>query len=166
MAAGSAGPGPFDVVVIGGGPAGLLAAGRAAMLGARVLLLEKMEKPARKLRITGKGRCNITNLRPLEEHLKEIHPEPRFLRQAFGAFFNRDLIALLEAGGVATRAERGDRVFPASDRAWDVAEALVAWARAQGQRSAPGRFLPPPALPDTWWLASSSACRSLGSTVT
>jgi len=134
MADGSAGaPGPsYDVAVIGGGPAGLLAAGRAAMLGARVLLLEKMEKPARKLRITGKGRCNLTNMRPLEEHLKEIHPEPRFLRQAFGAFFNTDLVALLAANGVETRTERGDRVFPASDRAWDVAEALVAWARAQG----------------------------------
>jgi len=102
------------------------------MLGARVLLLEKMEKPARKLRITGKGRCNITNLRPLEEQLKAIHPEPRFLRQAFGGFFNHDLIALLEANGVATKAERGDRVFPASDRAWDVAEGLVAWAARQG----------------------------------
>jgi predicted Rossmann fold flavoprotein len=122
----------YDVVVIGGGPAGLLAAGRAAMLGARVLLLEKMEKPARKLRITGKGRCNITNMRPLEDHLKEIHPEPRFLRQAFGAFFNHDLIALLKENGVETKAERGDRVFPASDRAWDVAEALVAWAKGQG----------------------------------
>ena len=123
---------PYDVVVIGAGPAGLLAAGRAAMLGAQVLLLEKMEKPARKLRITGKGRCNLTNLRPLEAYLKEIHPEPRFLRQAFGAFFHHDLIALLEANGVATKAERGDRVFPASDRAWDVAEGLVAWVRAQG----------------------------------
>ena len=122
----------YDVVVIGGGPAGLLAAGRAAMLGARVLLLEKMEKPARKLRITGKGRCNITNMRPLEDHLKEIHPEPRFLRQAFGAFFNHDLIALLKENGVESKAERGDRVFPASDRAWDVAEALVAWAKGQG----------------------------------
>ncbi|WP_306601515.1 NAD(P)/FAD-dependent oxidoreductase [Geothrix sp. 21YS21S-2] len=121
-----------DVVVVGAGPAGLLAAGRAAMLGAKVLLLEKMEKPARKLRITGKGRCNITNMRPLEEQLQEIHPEPRFLRQAFGAFFNRDLIALLEANGVPTKTERGDRVFPASDRAWDVAEALVAWAKGQG----------------------------------
>lgn len=121
-----------DVVVIGAGPAGLLAAGRAAMLGAKVLLLEKMEKPARKLRITGKGRCNLTNMRPLEEQLKEIHPEPRFLRQAFGAFSNLDLIALLEAGGVPTKTERGQRVFPASDRAWDVAEALVAWAKGQG----------------------------------
>jgi len=120
------------VVVIGAGPAGLLAAGRAAMLGARVLLLEKMEKPARKLRITGKGRANITNMKPLEAHLQEIHPEPRFLRQAFQAFFNRDLIALLQGQGVETKTERGERVFPASDRAWDVAEGIVAWAEGQG----------------------------------
>jgi hypothetical protein len=122
----------WDVVVIGAGPAGLLAAGRAAMLGASVLLLEKMEKPARKLRISGKGRGNITNMRPLEEHLKEIHPEPRFLRQAFGAFFNHDLVSLLAENGVETKTERGQRVFPVSDRAGDVAEALVAWAGRQG----------------------------------
>lgn len=126
-----------DVVVVGAGPAGLLAAGRAAMLGARVLLLEKMEKPARKLRITGKGRANITNMRPLEAYLQEIQPEPRFLRQAFQAFFNRDLIALLEGQGVATKTERGDRVFPASGLAWDVADALVAWARSQGVEIVP-----------------------------
>lgn len=126
------GEGSWDVLVIGAGPAGLLAAGRAAMLGARVLLVEKMEKPARKLRITGKGRANITNMRALEDCLKEIRPEPRFLRQAFQGFFNRDLIELLAAQGVATKVERGDRVFPASGLAWDVADALVAWARAQG----------------------------------
>lgn len=124
--------GAWDVVVVGAGPAGLLAAGRAARLGARVLLLEKMEKPARKLRITGKGRANVTNMKPLEEHLQEIHPEPRFLRQAFGAFFNLDVIALLESQGVTTRVERGDRVFPTSGLAWDVADALIAWAEAQG----------------------------------
>ncbi|HJV48390.1 MAG TPA: NAD(P)/FAD-dependent oxidoreductase [Geothrix sp.] len=127
-----ASPAAWDVAVVGAGPAGLLAAGRAAMLGARVVLLEKMEKPARKLRITGKGRANITNMKPLEAHLQEIHPEPRFLRQAFQAFFNRDVIALFEAQGVATRVERGERVFPASGQAWDVADALVAWAEAQG----------------------------------
>ena len=121
-----------EVVVIGGGPAGLLAAGRAAALGARVLLLEKMEKPARKLRITGKGRANVTNMKALEAHLQEIHPEPRFLRQAFQAFFNQDIIALLEAQGVHTKVERGDRVFPVSNQAWDVADALVAWSQAQG----------------------------------
>ena len=123
---------PWDVVVVGGGPAGLLAAGRAAMLGARTLLLEKMEKPGRKLRITGKGRANLTNMRPVEEHLREIRPEPRFLRDAFAAFFNQDLLALLEGQGLPARTERGQRVFPVTDRAWDVAEALVAWATAQG----------------------------------
>ena len=122
----------YDVVVIGAGPAGLLAAGRAAMLGARVLLLEKMEKPARKLRITGKGRANVTSMKPLADYLEEIQPEPRFLRPAFGAFFNQDLVDLLEQCGVATKTERGGRVFPASDRAWDIAEALVGWARRQG----------------------------------
>lgn len=127
----------WDVVVVGAGPAGLLAAGRAAMLGARVLLLEKMEKPARKLRITGKGRANVTNMRPLEAQLEEIHPEPRFLRGAFGAFFNHDLVALLEAQGVPTRVERGERVFPASGLAWDAADALVAWARIQGAEILP-----------------------------
>lgn len=121
-----------DIIVIGAGPAGLLAAGRAAMLGAKVVLLEKMEKPARKLRITGKGRCNITNMKSLDEYLNEISPEPRFLRQAFGAFFNQDIINLLEEKGVNTKVERGQRVFPSSEKAWDVAEGLVSWAKSNG----------------------------------
>jgi predicted Rossmann fold flavoprotein len=122
----------YDVVVIGGGPAGLLAAGRAAIGGARVLLLEKMEKPARKLRITGKGRCNITNLKPLDEFLNEINPEPRFLRDAFREFFSEDIIKLLNSNGVPTVMERGQRVFPTSGKAWDVAEALVRWTKNYG----------------------------------
>jgi len=122
----------YDIIIVGGGPAGLLAAGRAAMLGASVIVFEKMEKPARKLRITGKGRCNITNMKPLDEYLKEIYPEPRFLRQSFGAFFNNDIIELLHQNGVETKTERGERVFPASDKAWDVAEALVKWNKQQG----------------------------------
>lgn len=122
----------YDIVIIGAGPAGLLAAGRVAMLGAKVLLLEKMEKPARKLRITGKGRCNITSMKSLEEYFKEISPEPRFLRQAFGSFFNQDIIDLLVQNGVETKVERGQRVFPSSEKAWDVADALVNWAKSNG----------------------------------
>jgi len=122
----------FDIAIIGAGPAGLIAAGRSASLGASVILLEKMEKPARKLRITGKGRCNITNMKPLEDYLKEIYPEPRFLRQAFSSFFNNDIIELLHQNGVETKTERGERVFPASDKAWDVADALVRWAKHHG----------------------------------
>ncbi|MFO8021668.1 MAG: NAD(P)/FAD-dependent oxidoreductase [Perlabentimonas sp.] len=122
----------FDVIVVGGGPAGILAAGKAASQGASVLLLEKMEKPARKLRITGKGRCNITNIKPREEFLKEVFPEPRFLRDAFNEFFSNDIISLLNEQGVSTVVERGQRVFPVSGKAWDVAEGLIKWAKGKG----------------------------------
>ncbi len=122
----------YDLIVIGAGPAGLIAAGRAAMLGAKVVVLEKMEKPARKLRITGKGRCNITNMRPFNEFIQEITPNPRFLNKAFGAFFNKQIIEILDEMGVETITERGQRVFPASGKAWDVADGLVKWAKKQG----------------------------------
>jgi predicted Rossmann fold flavoprotein len=124
----------FDVVVIGGGPAGLIAAGKASLEGANVLLLEKMEKPARKLRITGKGRCNITNIKPLDDFLEEINPEPYFLRDAFKEFFSDEIIELLKGVGVDTVVERGQRVFPASNKAWDVAEGLVKWAKEKGAK--------------------------------
>lgn len=120
----------FDLVVIGGGPAGILAAGKAASEGVNVLLLEKMEKPARKLRITGKGRCNITNVKPLDDFIEEIFPDGQFLRDAFKEFFAEDIVKLLNEQGVETVVERGQRVFPASGKAWDVAEGLIRWAKS------------------------------------
>ena len=122
----------FDVVVVGAGPAGLLAAGQAAGAGKQVLLLEKMEKPGRKLRITGKGRCNITNTKPWHEFSQHLHPSSRFFKPAFAAFSNTQTIDFFEKIGLSVVIERGDRVFPASQRAQDVADALVNWALQKG----------------------------------
>ncbi len=117
----------FDVIVIGAGPAGLLAAGRAAELGANVLLLEKMRSAGRKLLITGKGRCNITNDASPGEFVKQINPDGRFLRNAFSRFFSGDIIDLLNKQGVESVLERGGRYFPASNRSADVLNALLKW---------------------------------------
>lgn len=122
----------YDVIVIGAGAAGVMAAGKAASLGKKVLLLEKMEKPLRKLRISGKGRGNITNVKPLDEFLKKVNGNADFLRPAFDLFFNQELIQHINKIGVRTTAERGGRVFPTSQKAWDVAEALVKWVRKSG----------------------------------
>lgn len=120
----------FDVIVIGAGPAGLLAAGRAAELGGKVLILEKMKREGRKLLITGKGRCNITNDAPISEFIKHIYPNGRFLRSAFSRFFSKDIIELLKAHGTEVVLERGDRYFPASNRSADVLKALLLWVKS------------------------------------
>lgn len=120
----------YDVIVVGAGAAGLIAAGRAAELGARVLLLEKMERAGRKLLITGKGRCNITNDAPMSEFIDHTYPNGRFLRHAFSEFLAQDIIDLLGKCGVQTVRERGGRVFPASNEASDVVNALLQWVRA------------------------------------
>ena len=122
----------FDIVVIGAGAAGLLAAGRAAALGARVLLLERNEKPGRKLLITGKGRCNITNVSQKSEFTKKVFPNPRFLNHAFAIFFSDDIIKLLNEQGLETVVERGERVFPASQKSSDVVDTLVRWVKKNG----------------------------------
>ncbi len=120
------------VIVVGGGASGLMAAGQAAEMGAETLLLEKMHRPGRKLRITGKGRCNLTNAAPLSEFIAHFGPNGRFLRQAFSRFFTEDLVAFFETLRVRTVTERGGRVFPVSNQAQDVVDALVRWTNRRG----------------------------------
>ncbi|MDR1204135.1 MAG: NAD(P)/FAD-dependent oxidoreductase [Peptococcaceae bacterium] len=121
-----------DIIVAGGGAAGVLAAGRAAQMGARVWLMEKNRLLGCKLRITGKGRCNVTNAGELEQFIENYSGAGRFLYSAFHRFFNLELCRLLESYSVPLKTERGGRVFPASDRAADVAEALEKYAVTQG----------------------------------
>jgi hypothetical protein len=121
-----------DVYVIGGGPAGLMAGGQAALLGARTILLEKMDAPGRKLRITGMGRCNLTNIVDLEEFITHFGRNGRFLHQAFSRFFNQDLIQFMESIRIETIAERGGRVFPKDMDAKALTEKLIDWARTCG----------------------------------
>lgn len=121
----------YNCIIIGSGPAGLLAAITASKAG-KVLLIEKMEKTARKLRITGKGRCNITNTKPIDEFLKKVYPNSRFLKPALKNLTNNNLLKFINEIGVPTVVERGDRVFPASQKAWDVANALTNEALQKG----------------------------------
>lgn len=114
----------YDVIVIGAGAAGLMAAATAARSGKQVLLMEKMEKAGRKIRITGKGRCNLTNARPPEEFKEAIRTNADFFEIAFAEFNNKATIRLFERLGVKLDIERGQRVFPRSGKAWDIANAL------------------------------------------
>ena len=129
-----------DVLVIGGGAAGLMAAGTAAGRGLRVTLLERNDRLAKKVRITGKGRCNVTNnCADLQTLIAQIPGNGRFLYSAFSAFMPADTMRFFEELGVALKTERGNRVFPVSDSAHDIAEALVRFARQSGVRFATGR---------------------------
>ena len=115
----------YDVIVVGGGAAGLMAACTAAERGRKVLLLEKMDQAGRKLRITGKGRCNLTNTNPLRDTLPHIGSDSRFLRNAYGRFFATELMEWFEQRGVELSVERGNRVYPASGKALDIFLALI-----------------------------------------
>ena len=115
----------YDVAIVGAGAAGLMAAVTAAGRGRRVLLLEKMDQAGRKLRITGKGRCNLTNTNTLRDTLPHIGSDSRFLRNAYGRFFNHELMQFFEERGVALTVERGNRVYPASGKALDIFLAII-----------------------------------------
>ena len=115
------------VVVIGGGAAGLVACGRLRDR-AKVVLVEKNGFCGKKLRITGKGRCNVTNAAPINEFIENTPTNGRFLYSAFNNFTNIDMIELLNSLGVATKTERGGRIFPESDKAKDVCDALSRYA--------------------------------------
>mgnify|MGYP002577567074 CR=1 FL=1 len=114
----------MNIIVIGGGAAGLMAAGTAAEQGANVTLFETNEKVGRKLFITGKGRCNVCNDCDAQEVLRNVPVNPRFLYSALGAFSPADVKAFFEEKGVALKTERGNRVFPVSDHSSDVIRGL------------------------------------------
>ena len=112
------------VIVVGGGAAGMMAAYAAAECGHSVLLLEQNEKLGKKLYITGKGRCNVTNACEHDKFFENVVTNPKFLYSAFYSFDNRQMMSLLEAAGCKLKVERGERVFPVSDHASDVTAAL------------------------------------------
>lgn len=113
-----------DTIIIGAGAAGCMAAVFAARYGKKVLLFESGSRIGRKLRITGKGRCNVTNNSPTEEHIRNIPVNPRFLYSAFSQFGAEDTMSFFEELGVPLKTERGNRVFPVSDKAEDVVSAI------------------------------------------
>lgn len=123
-----------SLLVIGGGAAGLMAAGTSSHMNAETIVLERNERPARKLMITGKGRCNVTNnCNALQELISNVPRNGRFLYGAFSRFMPSDVIEFFEDRGVELKTERGNRVFPVSDNAVDIVDALVGYARERAR---------------------------------
>ena len=120
------------ITVVGGGAAGMMAAVTAAQRGACVTLLEPNERLGKKLNITGKGRCNVTNNADLQTLLSNVPRNGKFLYSVFSRFDGRDAMAFFEDLGVPLKTERGNRVFPVSDRAFDVSAALERRLKALG----------------------------------
>ena len=123
-----------DVIVVGGGAAGMMAAGTCAYYGANVTLLEKNSRTGRKILVTGKGRCNITNDCDKDTFLENVPTNPRFLYSAINNFDSQDTISFFNDLGLETKTERGNRVFPVSDRAMDVADTLYSYVKHNGVR--------------------------------
>lgn len=129
----------LHVIVVGGGASGLIAAGFAAKNGNKVTLIERNDRPARKILVTGKGRCNLTNNCAPDELIKHVPQNGRFLYSAFDQFNAQDMMDLIEKCGVPLKTERGNRVFPVSDKAMDIADALVKFAKKNGVSVRHGR---------------------------
>ena len=124
----------YDTLIVGAGAAGLMAGITAARRGQKVLLLEKMERPGRKLLITGKGRCNVTNCCTVEDFMNNVLSNKRFLYSCLNALNPYEVMGFFEECGVPLKVERGERVFPVSDRAADIVDALVDAATGAGCR--------------------------------
>ena len=122
----------YHIAIVGGGAAGLMAAARCVGSGLDVVLIEKNKECGKKLLITGKGRCNITNSSPWKDFQTHIHPDKGFLKNAFHHFSNKDVVALLESAGLPCKEERGNRIFPVSDRSHDVRDTLVKYIKKGG----------------------------------
>lgn len=129
----------LDVIVVGAGPAGMTAAGTAARRGRAVALLERNARPGRKLMISGKGRCNLTNDCTLAQFMENVPNGGKFLFSAVSQFTPQDVMAFVEGLGVPLKVERGRRVFPVSDKAVDVVDALQNFAAQSGVRTVHGR---------------------------
>ena len=127
------------IIVIGGGAAGMMAAISAADAGAQVTLVERNDRCGRKLRITGKGRCNLTNDCTPAELMQNVPTNPKFLYAALSHFESADTMALFESAGVPLKVERGRRVFPVSDKATDIVDAMVRMCRERGVKIIKGR---------------------------
>lgn len=128
------------ILIVGAGAAGLLAAGTASGLGKDVVILERNERPARKVLITGKGRCNVTNnCKELSELIANVPVNGRFLYSAFSGFMPSDTVDLMEDMGVPLKCERGNRVFPVSDKAADIVDALIHYGTDDGAEVINGR---------------------------
>lgn len=122
----------FDVIVVGGGAAGLMAASTAASLNKKTLLIEKMPRTGRKILITGKGRCNVTNNCDRDTVQKNTVSNPKFLYSALENFTPQDTMDFFEGMGVTLKTERGNRVFPVSDKSMDIADALLSSCKKNG----------------------------------
>ena len=125
---------PCKVIVVGAGAAGMMAAGYAGYYGCDVLLIEKNARPGRKILITGKGRCNVTNNCDNDTFLANVPTNSRFLYSAINSFNTQDTISFFESRGLLLKTERGNRVFPVSDKASDVADTLLRFTHENGCR--------------------------------